>query len=231
MEAKKNPSADIYAKALMFRSLGLMIALSLVALSFEWKSYDTKQVDLVARNTNTSEEVLDILPTEQPPPPPPKAISTQIIEVADEEEIKEEIKIHLDLEVTDQTRVEDIVQPTIAEPEPEETEKIFTIVEETASPKGGLVAFYRYVKDEINYPAAARRMGIQGRVYVEFVVAKDGTLTDVHIVKGIGAGCDEEALRIVLAAPPWNPGRQRGKPVRQRYTLPIVFKWAESKAG
>jgi protein TonB len=230
MEAKKNPSADIYAKALMFRSLGLMIALSLVALSFEWKTYDKGQVQLPARNTNTFEEVLDIPPTEQPPPPPPQVISSQIIEVADEEVIKEEIKIHLDLEVTDQTRVENIVaEPAIAELEKEESEKIFTIVEETASPKGGLAAFYGFVKENIKYPAAARRMGIQGRVYVEFVIAKDGTLTDVHIVKGIGAGCDEEAVRIVQAAPPWNPGKQRGKPVRQRYTLPIVFKWAEAR--
>lgn len=230
MEAKKNPSTDIYAKALMFRSLGLMIALSLVALSFEWKTYDNGQVQVPVRNTNNFEQVLDIPPTEQPPPPPPQAISSQIIEVADEEVIKEEIKIHLDLEVTDQTRVENIVaEPAVAELEQEESEKIFTLVEETASPKGGLAAFYGFVKENINYPATARRLGIQGRVYVEFVIAKDGTLTDVHSVKGIGAGCDEEAIRIVQSSPPWNPGKQRGKPVRQRYTLPIVFKWVEPR--
>jgi len=227
MEAKKNPSVDIYAKSWMFRSLGLMVSLGLLSFAFEWRSYDTPESQLQVRNTNTTEEVLDIPPTEQPPPPPPQISQAQIIEVADEEKIKEEIKVHLDIEVTDQTRIEHIVvQAPVAEPEEEETEQIFTIVEETASPKGGMASFYTYVKDNIQYPAAARRLGIQGKVYVEFVIAKDGTLTDVHVVKGIGAGCDEEAVRIVQAAPPWNPGRQRGKPVKQRYTLPIIFKMA-----
>jgi len=227
MEAKKNPSVDIYAKSWMFRSLGLMVSLGLLSFAFEWRSYDTPESQLQVRNTNTTEEVLDIPPTEQPPPPPPQLNQAQIIEVADEEKIKEEIKVHLDIEVTDQTRIEHIVvQAPVAEPEEEETEQIFTIVEETASPKGGMASFYTYVKDNIQYPAAARRLGIQGKVYVEFVIAKDGTLTDVHVVKGIGAGCDEEAVRIVQAAPPWNPGRQRGKPVKQRYTLPIIFKMA-----
>lgn len=225
MEAKKNPAVDIYAKAWLFRSFGLMVALSLVAVSFEWKSYDSPDVKVQVKNVNTFEETLDIPPTEQPPPPPPMVSTAQIIEVADEAEIKEEIKVHLDIEVTDQTRVERIVvQTPVAVPEEEETEQIFTIVEETAAPKGGMATFYQFVKDNIQYPAAARRLGIQGRVFVEFVVAKDGTLTDVHVVKGIGAGCDEEAVRIVQAAPSWNPGKQRGKPVRQRYTLPIIFK-------
>lgn len=226
MEAKKNPAVDIYAKAVMFRSFGLMVALSLTLVSFQWKTYDKAEVELQARNTNTFEETLEIPPTEQPPPPPPQITQAQIIEVSDETEVKEEIKVRLDIEVTDQTRVESIVIQTPVAPEEEDTEVVFTIVEETASPKGGLAGFYQYVKDNIKYPAAARRMGIQGRVYVEFVIAKDGALTDVHVVKGIGAGCDEEAVRIVQAAPPWNPGKQRGKPVRQRYTLPIIFKMA-----
>ena len=225
MEAKKNPAVDIYAKSLMFRSFGLMVALSLVAVSFEWKSYDAPGVAVQVKNTNTFEETMDIPATEQPPPPPPLVSTAQIIEVADEVKIKEEIKVHLDIEVTDQTRVEHIVvQAPVVEPEKEDTEQIFTIVEETASPKGGMLSFYTFVKENIRYPAAARRLGIQGRVFVEFVIAKDGSLTDVHVVKGIGAGCDEEAVRIVQAAPPWNPARQRGKPVRQRYTLPIIFK-------
>jgi periplasmic protein TonB len=225
MEAKKTIAADIYKKAGLFRSIGLMIALLLVITAFQWKTYDKEEVDLKAKNTNTFELLVDIPPTEQPPPPPPQVQSTQVIEVPDEEVLKEEIKVNLDIEVTENTKVE-AISVRAAEPEEEETDRIFVIVEETASPKGGLAAFYTYVGENITYPAAARRMGIQGRVYVEFVIAKDGVLTDVHVVKGIGAGCDEEAVRIVQAAPPWNPAKQRGKPVRQRYTLPIIFKMA-----
>jgi protein TonB len=87
-----------------------------------------------------------------------------------------------------------------------------------------MAAFYKYVGDKIKYPPQARRMGIEGRVFVEFVIGKDGTLSEVRAIKGIGAGCDEEAVRIVQSSPAWNPGKQRGKPVKQRYTLPIIFK-------
>lgn len=225
MEAKKTTAADIYKKAGMFRSIGLMISLVLVITAFQWKTYDKEQVELVAKNTNTFELLVDIPATEQPPPPPPQTTSTQVVEVPDEEVIKQEIRVNLDMEVTEDTKVEQITIRT-PEPEEEETERIFTIVEETAAPKGGMAGFYEYVAANITYPAPAKRLGIQGRVYVEFVIAKDGALTDVHVVKGIGAGCDEEAVRIVQAAPPWNPAKQRGKPVRQRYTLPIVFKMA-----
>ena len=142
--------------------------------------------------------------------------------VPDEEEIKEDIKVNLDVEVTDQTKIEEIVVQA-AEPE-EETDQVFNIVEESASPKGGMAAFYKFVGDKIKYPPQARRMGIEGRVFVEFVILKDGTLSEVRAIKGIGAGCDEEAVRIVQSSPAWNPGKQRGKPVKQRYTLPIIFK-------
>jgi len=223
MEAKKTAVADLSRMSNLFRSIGFLISMVLVVTAFEWKSYEKAQVDLQVRNTNSFEQVMDIPPTEQPPPPPPQVQQPQVVEVPDEEEIKEDIKINLDIEVTDQTKVEQIIIQTAA-PEEEETERIFTIVEESASPKGGMAGFYKYVKDNIKYPPQARRMGIEGRVFVEFVIGKDGALTDVRSIKGIGAGCDEEAVRIVQSAPAWNPGKQRGKPVRQRYTLPIIFK-------
>lgn len=104
------------------------------------------------------------------------------------------------------------------------SDEVFTIVEQTASPKGGMVAFYEYLGGNLSYPTDARRAGIQGRVFIEFVVNKDGSLSDLRILKGIGGGCDEEALRIVSASPAWNPGMQKGNPVRQRMVLPIIFK-------
>jgi protein TonB len=85
-------------------------------------------------------------------------------------------------------------------------------------------AFYAYVGKNMKYPAQARRMGIEGKVYVTFVVGKDGALTDVRVLKGIGAGCDMEAIRVLSGAPKWKPGKQRGRPVRVRMQLPIIFK-------
>jgi TonB family protein len=110
--------------------------------------------------------------------------------------------------------------------------ELFTVVEESAYPEGGMANFYRAIGQVIRYPATARKMGIEGRVFVEFVINKDGSLSEGKIVKGIGAGCDEEALRVVMESQkicPWHPGRQRGKPVKQRYTLPIIFKLSQAR--
>ena len=222
MEAKKTEQADLTKKSTFFFSIGLMVTMSLVVTAFEWKDYDESMVDLMGKSTNTFEETMEVPPTEQPPPPAPTIQQPQVIEVPDEEEIKDDIKVNLDVEVTDETKVEEIVVQ--AEQPKEETDEIFTVVEESATPKGGMQAFYKFVGEKIKYPAQARRMGIEGRVFVEFVINKDGSLSDVRSIKGIGAGCDEEAVRIIQSAPPWNPGKQRGKSVKQRYTLPIIFK-------
>ncbi|MFM7851827.1 MAG: energy transducer TonB, partial [Flammeovirgaceae bacterium] len=97
----------------------------------------------------------------------------------------------------------------------------YTEMKENANPVGGLAAFYKQVSQVIRYPAKARRNRIEGKVFVQFVVQEDGTLTDFRVIKGIGGGCDEEALRSVMSSPRWQPGKQRGRPVKQRYTLPI----------
>ncbi|MFN7259345.1 MAG: TonB family protein [Cyclobacteriaceae bacterium] len=106
----------------------------------------------------------------------------------------------------------------------ERIDTVLTVVEESAMPVGGLPAFYRFLGNTMNYPVQARRGGVQGEVFVQFIVEKDGTITNSKIIKRIGGGCDEEVLRVMEQAPKWNPGRQKGKSVRQRYTLPIIFK-------
>jgi protein TonB len=221
MEAKKTDRADLTKKSVFFFSIGLFITMAIIVQAFEWKSYDDDLVELKGKTTDVFEEVIEVPPTDQPPPPPPPIQAPVIVEVPDEEEIEEEIKVNLDIEVTQDTKVEEIV---VKEEPKEETDEIFTIVEESAAPKGGMGAFYKYVQDKMKYPPQARRMGIDGKVFVEFVVNKDGSITDVRAVKGIGAGCDEEAVRVVQSAPAWTPGKQRGKPVKQRMVLPITFK-------
>lgn len=222
MEAKKTEKADLTNKSTFFFSIGLLITMSLVVMAFEWKRYDDSLVDLTGKTSDVFEEVLEVPPTEQPPPPPPQIQTPQIIEVPDEEEIEEEIKMNLDIEVTQDTKIEEIV--VRAEEPKEEVDEIFTIVEESATPKGGMSAFYKYVGEKMKYPAQARRMTIEGKVFVEFVINKDGHISDVRVVKGIGAGCDEEAMRVIQGAPAWTPGKQRGKPVKQRMVLPITFR-------
>ncbi len=222
MEAKKNPKADLTKKTGLFLNIGLVVSLLLVITAFEWRFYDDGELMDLGQVSDEFEDVMEIPPTEQPPPPPPKIQQPEIIEVPDEEEIEEEIEVDLDVEITEETVVEDIV---FDEPVEEEVaEEIFTIVEDQPAPKGGMAAFYEYVGKKLKYPAQARRMGIEGKVFVEFVVDKDGTITNVKAIKGIGAGCDEEAIRVIQASPKWNPGKQRGRPVKVRMILPITFK-------
>lgn len=222
MEVKKTPKADLTKKSGLFFSLGLLITMAVVLWAFESTQTDDNKIDELARSTNTFEEVVEVPPTDIPPPQAPVIQQPQIVEVPDEEEIKEDLKINLDMEVTEETKPEVVIVNTNVEEE--EVDQIFTVVEESATPKGGMAAFYKYVSEKMKYPAQARRMGTEGKVFVEFVVGKDGSISDVRAVRGIGGGCDEEAVRVVQSAPAWSPGKQRGKAVKQKMVIPIIFK-------
>lgn len=222
MEAKKNPKADLTKKSGLFLNIGFVLSLLFVIAAFEWRSYEKSDLLDLGQVNDDFEEMTEVPLTQQPPPPPPKVQQPEIIEVPDEEEIEEEIEVDLDVEITEETEIEEIV---FEEPvEEEETDEIFQIVENPASFKGGIGAFYTYVQKNMKYPSQAQRMGLEGKVFVEFVVGKDGKITDVKVLRGIGAGCDEEAIRVLKNSPAWTPGKQRGRPVRQRMVLPITFK-------
>jgi len=96
-------------------------------------------------------------------------------------------------------------------------------VDEEARPRKGLDEFYKHVRDNLKYPEEARKTNTQGRVFVQFVVQADGSVTDIKIIRGIGAGCDEEAIRLVQTSPAWQPARYQGKSVATEMSLPIRF--------
>jgi periplasmic protein TonB len=227
MEAKKYPQADLSTKRNLFLAVGLISSISLALMAFEWKQVDSSLVNLSSQTTLIEDTFIEVPPTEILPPAPPVLQQPKLIEVPNQEEIKEEIKFVFDVEVTEDMKLKEV--PTLeikAIVETEDVDQIFTIVEDKATPKNGLAEFYKYVNNSISYPAAARRMGVEGKVFVEFIVSRTGELTDIHAVKGIGAGCDEEAVRVIKGSPAWNPAKQRGKAVRQRMVLPITFKLA-----
>jgi len=118
--------------------------------------------------------------------------------------------------------VQEYVPVTEQEDEIEE-KQIFTIVEKAPSFPGGDAARIKFMQDNIKYPQMAKESGIQGTVYITFVVERNGSVSKVKILRGIGGGCDEEAIRVVKAMPKWNAGKQRGKPVRVQFNMPIKF--------
>jgi protein TonB len=229
MEARKNKKYDLSSYRTLFFNIGLVIALLFVIAAFEWRFYDDQDLLNVGPADIEFVETVDVPLTEQPPPPPPQnqLRDVKIIAVDDVEEIEEEIQINLDIEMTEETVIEEVIEVTVEEVEEEEAEEIFVIVEDAPAPVGGFSAFYDYVNANIKYPRQAINMRIEGKVFVQFVVDKTGKLTDITIIRGIGGGCDEEAIRIIENAPMWNAGKQRGKPVKVRMVLPITFTIAQ----
>jgi len=222
-DKKKSPKADLENKKVIFIQIGLIIALAAVLLAFEWKSYEKQEISLATRNVDdTPEEMVEITQHEKPPPPPKPPQQTTIIEIV-EDDIEIEDEIEIDVEADQETEVQEYVP--IEEPEEEEEEQqIFTVVESMPGFPGGDAARIKYLNENIKYPQMARESGIQGRVFVTFVVEKDGSVTDVRVLRGIGGGCDEEAIRVIQNMPKWVPGKQRGKPVRVQFNMPILFK-------
>jgi protein TonB len=221
-DTRKTPKADLESKKTLFFEIGLVIALAAVFFAFQWKSYDKITVNLAQRAVDdTPEEIIPI--TEQkvkpPPPPPPKQV-TQIKVVDDDVEVDDEIDI--DAEADEETAMEEYVPPVEDEEEVKEQE-IFTVVESMPEFPGGMGALMTYLAKNIKYPPLAKESGIQGKVFINFVVEPDGSISNVKVLRGIGGGCDEEAVRVVKNMPKWKPGMQRGKPVRVSFNLPVKF--------
>ncbi len=221
MEAKKSKKADLENKKTIFIQIGMIIALGVVLLAFEWKTYEKAEVTTFQREDVelVQEEIIQTKQEIKPPPPPPPKQVTQIEIVEDDVEIEDEIEI--DVEADMETEVEEYI-PVFEEEEAEEAE-IFTVVESMPEFPGGQASLFKFLQQNIDYPEIAKESGIQGRVFVTFVVETDGSVTDVRVLRGIGGGCDEEAVRVVKAMPKWNPGKQRGKPVRVQFNLPVKF--------
>ena len=208
----------------MFTQIGLIISLIIAWLAFEHKSYDKREIDpsLLRQTEVVEEEMVEITKQEEQKPQPvemPKQ-NTQLEIVQDDVEV-EDIEINAEV---DQAEVIQEYVPVEVEEEEVVEQEIFKIVEEMPSFPGGEQKLMEFVAKNVKYPQIARETGIQGRVFVNFVVEPDGSVSHVSVLRGIGGGCDEEAMRVVKSMPKWKPGKQRGKAVRVQYMLPVNFK-------
>ena len=224
MEEKKSPKANLENKKLMFIQIGMVISLLIAWLAFEHKNYDKREIDesLLNREIVEDLEMTEITKQEEQKPQPvelPKQ-TTQLEIVQDDVEVED---IEINAEVDQQEVIEEYVPVEVEEEEVREQE-IFQIVEEMPSFPGGEAKLMEYVAKNIKYPQIARETGIQGRVFVGFVVEPDGSISNVKLLRGIGGGCDEEAMRVIKSLPKWKPGKQRGKAVRVSYQIPVFFK-------
>lgn len=225
MISSKTSQADLEAKKGLHFEIGMIASLILVFIVFQYKTpLRTHDVSLNFQETTIIED--EVINTVQPvtPPPPPQNQQFTLLTIV-ENESEEVADIDIQAEV-DETTPLPVYIPVVSKQEEEEEiieAEIFTIVEEQPSFPGGDKARIEYFNNALHYPSNAKELGIMGTVYIGFVVEPDGSISNVKLLRGIGGGCDEEAIRVVQAMPLWNPGKQRNKAVRVQFTLPVRF--------
>jgi protein TonB len=225
-EVKKSPKANLEVHKGTYIMMGLVLGVSLLFFAFEWSTKTSKLDENVLVQDVLAEEEIEITrrdPTPPPPPPPPEPETPEIIEV-----VEEKVETKLEIQVEDdqsQRQMQAYVPPPPPKPKQEEvTEEIFVVVENQPEFPGGNTAMMKFLSDNIKYPVIAQENGIQGRVICNFVVERDGSITDVQVVRGVDLSLDREAVRVIQQMPRWKPGKQRGQAVRVRFTLPVVFR-------
>ena len=224
MEIKKSPKADLQNKRGLLLEIGLVISLCLVIGAFAYtpKERTIEKMDLQA--AIVEEEIVEITRQDQKPPEPPKRVEVKVIAdllqvVTNDTKITTEVDFAEFDENTEVIQQVEVVEETIEDDQP------FLIAETMPSFQGGdLNTFRNWVQQNVKFPQIALENGIQGRVSCSFVVNKDGSIVDAEVIRGVDPSLDKEALRVINSMPKWSPGKQRGKPVRVKYTVPVTFR-------
>lgn len=211
---RKKPKSDLRKYYTVFLELGLIVVLVvfIAAMKIEFQSSEPETDLTEEQEVVEMEEIIQTEQQEKPPPPPRPQVPVEV----PNDEIIEDQEINLDADLTLDEPLEMPEEPAGAE---EEEEDFFVVVEQMPELVGGMAE----LQGCVNYPETARKAGIEGRVIVQFIVNEQGQVEDPKVVRGIGGGADEEALRCVKESE-FKPGRQRGKPVRVQYSLPVIFR-------
>ena len=236
MEVKKSKKADLEGQKSTGLLIGYIVALATMFACFEYTTREYVETDVVYATTSfvSEEEVIPITQpifTAAPPPPADAPQVAEILDIVDDNTEIQEETIETS-ESTDQAITgpsAPVTGPVIAGPpapvqEESDEGEIFEVVEQNPQFPGGDAALMAWLTKNLKYPSVAQENGIQGRVMVSFVVNKDGSIVDPKIIRSVDPSLDKEAIRVVSAMPKWTPGRQRGKTVRVKYSLPVTFR-------
>ena len=236
MEIKKSKKADLEGQKGTGLLVGYILSLAVMFVAFEYTTRDYVETDVVYSTSSfVSEE--EVVPITQPiftaaPPPPAEAPQVaEILDIVDDntEIVEEEIESSESTTEAISGPTAPVSGPVMAGPpaatqEEGDEGEVFEIVEQNPSFPGGNEALMKWLSKNLKYPASAQENGIQGRVLVQFVVNKDGSIVDPKVLRSVDPALDKEALRVVSTMPKWQPGKQRGKTVRVRFTLPVTFR-------
>lgn len=210
----------------MFLEIGMILALLVVFAAFEWTTKETNVDTLVDDRVLVEEEEIMAIEQNTPPPPPPApeipVLSDQIDIVEDDVKV-DDIIINTEDDNSQGVEIQDYVAEVVEEVVEEEAIP-FQLVEKQPSFKGGGPnEFTKWVNQRLVYPEIAKENGVQGRVTLQFTVEKDGSVTNVKVLRGVDPSLDKEAVRVVSSSPKWTPGKQRDRAVKVTYTFPVIF--------
>ncbi|HOY38368.1 MAG: energy transducer TonB [Bacteroidales bacterium] len=230
MQIKKSPKADLERQKMMFLQIGLVAALAVMLVAFEWKDSEKALSTLgnLAVEDVMEEDVENTFREEKPPEPEPEPEPQQtVVEelniVDNDVDVEDDFDFNSESDQNDKsnTSISDFSgDEVVEEPEPIS----FAVVEEKPTFPGGDAELMGFIAKNTKYPEIAKENGIQGRVFVQFVIASDGSVTKVTLARGVDPYLDEEAIRVVKLLPKWTPGKQRGKAVPVTFVVPINFK-------
>ena len=228
MEIKKSPKANLENKKFMFMEIGLIVALLIVLGAFEWSTTETS-VSILEEEVAVviEEEQVPITQEEQLPPPevPKEPVMSDVIDIVDDDiKVEDNFLISTEDDASLGVEIKDYVVEQQEEEVVEEEEIPFAIVEQKPTFQGkDPNHFTKWVFSKIVYPEIAKENGVQGRVTLQFTIDTDGSIRNVKVLRGVDSSLDKEAVRVVSSSPKWQPGMQRNKPVKVKYTFPVVF--------
>lgn len=227
METKKSAKADLEPRKNLFLQIGLIISLSAALVAFEWKSPVKRHIEL---NPDQWIGVVEdaIPPTiQEPPKPTPAPITFTRIELVDDKIATEDYEM-FNPETSQTEEIPEYIQPKVSAPLDEEriveSEPPFVSVEKMPEFPGGEDAFKKYLASSIEFPEAAKEIGLEGIVYLSFIIEKDGSVSTIRILRGISDEIDAIVVNSISRMPKWEPGIQQYKPVRVIFNMPVVFK-------
>ena len=224
MQLKKSPEASLEDKKLTYVLLGFIFVLSICYVALEWTEKEVTKYEVSDTEFTFEEEIENQQTTQEttPPPPPPPVQEVEVLNVVEDDVETETIEINTE----DDKDVEVVIAAPIEAPEEEEDENvIFVKVEAMPEFPGGMAELRKYLAQNVKYPVIAQENGIQGRAICQFTVNQDGSIVEIEVVRTAGdSSLDKEAVRVIKSMPKWKPGEHRGKEVRVKYTLPIVFR-------
>lgn len=224
MNARNQNRTNLENRKTIFFEIGVIIVLIFVLMAFEWKRYESSTIILGSRDVIEIPEdiIIQTVQTAPKPPAPPPLLQISLLQIRPDNVKVGDITVNVE---TDPSAIIEEYIPNSPEMKEEVIDEIIPVWKSEVQPSfpGGNEAMSEYLRDNLHYPPAASQLGIKGPVWVTFVVEPDGSVSGIKVLRGIGGGCDEEAVRVIREMPKWNPGKQNGKPVRVQFQICISF--------